>query len=414
MSSSPSSAPLPHDVRRAVVGLGVTQILAWASVYYAIGASGPTLAEALGLSSTLVYGGFSLALVVGALLAPAVGRAVDRLGGRRVLGAGSLIAALGLALSGLAQGLASWLLACVVIGAAIATSLYEPAFAALVQIAGQRGRRAITLVTLFGGFASTLSWPLTTWMVETIGWRSGYFVYAAVNLLVCLPIHLAVLGDAPDQAAFTSQGGRASDADGVLAGRARSVAFWLFALVLTANSFVFAGLSAHFIAVLGGLGLDARTAVLVGMAVGPSQVLARLIEMLSGARHGVLAVGRASAALLPVGVGLLWLVPALPAAAFGFALAYGLANGLITIAKGAIPLHLFGSRGYGAIIGRLSAPSLAARAAGPLLFAFAAERAGVAALLTMSSVMAAMGLISMEILHRLAGSGAVDHPVRGG
>jgi MFS family permease len=408
---------LPRDVRHAVIGLGVTQILSWAGVYYAIGATGPAISASLGLAPTLVYGGFSLSLVVGAALAPLVGRSVDRLGGRRVMTTGSLVATLGLALCGLAQGAASWLIACVALGAAVAMTLYEPAFASLVQIAGRQGRRAITLVTLFGGFASTLSWPLTNWLTATFGWREAYFVYAVCMALICLPIHISVLKDAPNQQAFpkpdTEKISPESVTDGTLGGRAKFLAFWLFALVLTANSLVFSGLSAHFVAIFGGLGFDARTAVFVGMMVGPAQVLARLIEMISGARHGALAVGRASAMLLPVGAALLLLVTTAPAAAFGFALAYGLANGLITIAKGAIPLHLFGSSGYGAIIGKLSAPSLAARAAGPLLFASVLERAGVWPLLWICLGTAFIGLISMEFLNSMACRSSVDKAVDG-
>lgn len=399
--------PLPAGARRAIVGLGATQIIAWGSVYYVIGVIGPTLVDALQISREWVYGGFSLSLVVSAVSAPTVGRAIDRIGGRRVMATGSVVAALGLAIGGLAQGPWSYGLACLVLGVAAALTLYDPAFASLVQIAGRRGRRAITLLTLFGGFASTVSWPLTSWLAAAWGWRETYFAYAAAHLLVCLPIHWSLLADGPDQARFAGAGPTPAPAvdaptDGDLSGPARRAAFWLFAIVLTVNSFVFSGLSVHFLAALGDLGLDRATAVAVGMTIGPAQVLGRLMEMLSGGRHEALSIGRVSAVALPISVALMLLTPAAAWAAFAFALVYGLANGLITIAKGAVSLALFGSRGYGELLGRLSAPSLAARAAAPIAFSLIITAAGAQAMLAGALGLALIGCLAMEALTRLA------------
>lgn len=394
-----AAAPLPPAVRRAIVGLGVSQIVAWGSVYYIIGVIGPTLVGALGLSPEFVYGGFSASLVVSALAAPAVGRTIDRLGGRRVMSLGSLVAAAGLALTGAATGPWSYGLACLVLGLAAALTLYDPAFASLVQLAGRRGRRAITLLTLFGGFASTVSWPLTSLLDAQLGWRATYFLYAAAHLAICLPIHWRLLADAPDQRGFADAPAPAeSPTDGELHGAARRAAFWLFAGVITVNSFVFSGLSVHFLAALGELGLDRASAVVIGMAIGPAQVLGRLVEMASGERHEAITVGRVSALCLPVGVAFLFLVPVAGWTAFLFALAYGLANGLITIAKGAVTLALFGSRGYGATLGALATPSLVARAAAPILFAAVMSGAGTRIMLAMALAVACAGLLAMEWL----------------
>jgi hypothetical protein len=321
------------------------------------------------------------------------------------MSAGSLVAAFGLAMCGGAQGAWSYGLACLALGAAAALTLYDAAFAALVQIAGRNGRRAITLLTLFGGFASTVSWPLTTFLADALGWRETYFVYAAAQIALCLPIHWTVLADAPDQRRFAADGPAPAAepaSEGELSGSARRVAFWLFAIVLTVNSFVFSGLSVHFLAALDAIGLDRPTAVAVGMAIGPAQVLGRVLEMLSGGRHEALTIGRASAAALPVGVACLFAVPAAPAAAFAFALAYGLANGLMTIAKGAVALALFGSRGYGEMLGRLAAPSLAARAAAPIVFSMVIDAGGVGTMIGLSLAVATLGWAAMEGLTRLA------------
>jgi MFS family permease len=402
-----SPAPLSPAARRAVIGLGLTQIIAWGSLYYAIGVLGPTLAQALELSATAIYGGYSLSLAAGALLAPAIGRAIDRHGGRRVMTAGSAVAALGLALAAQAQGAASYFLACVVLGVGVGATLYDAAFAALTQIAGRRARRAITLLTLFGGFASTVFWPLTSWLLTLTGWREIFWLYAGAHLLACLPAHWLLLADEPDQAAFAAPAESAlAERDGALRGRSRRAAFWLFALALTAQSFAFAGLAAHLMPVLGGVGLDARAAVIVGMAIGPAQVLARLIEMLSGTRHDALSVARTSAVLLLVGVGCLALAKAMhPAAAFAFALAYGLGNGLSTIAKGAVTLHLFGSARYGRTLGELSAPSLAARSAAPTVFSLINASQGLGATLALCLALSAVGLAATEMLVRIGRRG---------
>lgn len=403
MKDDPSSADAAKPaIRRAIVGLGVTQIVGWGSVYYAIAIIGPVVAEALGLSRDFIYAGYSFSLVVGALAAPKIGALVDRLGGRVMLSAGSLVAATGLVLAGSATGPVSYFLSCLVLGFASGMALYDPAFAALAQIAGKDSRRAITLLTLWGGFASTVSWPLTAWLTEAVGWRETYFIYAAINLLVCLPVHWSVLAGAPDQAVFALPGEtKAADRlrlDGDLQGGARRAAFWLFVAVLTANSYVFAGLSVHFITAFGELGVDRATAVAVGMAVGPSQVFGRILEMTFGGRFSAVAVGRASAFLLPVGV--CFFIGALltPTAAFAYAVAYGMANGLITIAKGAIPLTLFGARGYGAMLGALSLPSQTARAAAPLIFSFVLSAGGAVFALQTALAVALLGFVAMEVL----------------
>lgn len=401
-AESPTTPRATPQVRRAIVGLGVTQIVAWGSVYYAISIIGPFVAEAIGVSRDFVYAGYSFSLVVGALAAPKIGAAVDRFGGRRMLSAGSLMAATGLALAGIATGPITYLLACLALGFASGMALYDPAFTALTQIAGKDSRRAITLLTLWGGFASTVFWPLTAWLAEHAGWRETYFIYAAINLFICLPIHWSVLVDAPDQSLFGVSGeNKAADRlrlDGELQGTPRRAVFWLFVLVLTANSYVFAGMSVHFISALGDFGVDRATAVAVGMAIGPSQVFGRILEISFGGRFSSVAVGRVSAFLLPVGVCCFLAALFTPLAAFAYAVSYGMANGLITIAKGAIPLTLFGSRGYGATLGALTLPSQTARASAPVVFSFLLTAGGPTFMLTVALAVALVGFAAMEAL----------------
>lgn len=406
-ADSPRARRATPQVRRAIVGLGVTQIIGWGSVYYAIGIIGPIVAEAIGVSRDFIYAGYSFSLVVGALAAPRIGALIDSHGGRRMMSAGSLVAAGGLLLAGLASGPLSYLVSCLVLGFASGMTLYDPAFASLAQIAGRDSRRAITLLTLWGGFASTVSWPLTSWLAEHAGWRETYFIYAAANLLICLPIHWTILADAPDQHLFESKAEtKPADKlhlDGDLQGAPRRAAFWLFVLVLTANSYVFSGMSVHFIPALGELGVDRATAVAVGMAIGPSQVLGRILEISFGGRFSSVAVGRVSAFLLPVGVCCFLAAMFTPLAAFAYAASYGMANGLITIAKGAIPLALFGSRGYGATLGALTLPSQTARASAPVVFSFLLTSGGATVMLLVALAVALIGFAAMEamaLIHR--------------
>lgn len=345
--------------------LGFTQIASWGALYYAFGVLAPAIRQELGLSSELVYGAFSWSILVAGLAATPVGMVIDRIGGRYVMAAGSLICGGGLLWLGHCSGPAAYFGAWTVLGLGMALTLYEAAFATINRKAGDGARRAISTLTLFGGFASTLFWPLTAHLNGWLGWRQTYLCYAAVQLLLCLPLHVLLGNDRAVQrpAATDSARGR------TLGEALRHPAFWSLAGAFASNALIFSALSVHLIPLIQGLGHAASMAVLLATLIGPMQVAGRVLERGWAHRATPKLVGQLTFAALPAAI--------LPLVLFGthtwavsvFCVLYGLSNGVLTILRGTLPQSLFGRDHYGAISGAMAAPALLSKAAGPLVAA---------------------------------------------
>jgi MFS family permease len=386
--------------RRAVPVLGLTQILAWGALFYPPVLTLPLIAAERGWSMTFAMGGFSFGLMVGGAVAPAVGGLIDRHGGHRIMPLGSLAGAAGLVALVHAADPLLYLAVWALLGAAMAASLYDPAFATLGRIFGTSARRAITLLTFVGGFASTVSWPATYFLLSAYGWRGTYLVYAALLALVAAPLHaLALPRDraGPERPAD----GTAPPPPKVLP--AKGWAFVLVAAAFAAYAFVPSALSAHMLAIFQRLGIDAGTAILIGMLFGPSQVAARLCEFLFARALHPLFIARFAVGQLLFAFLLLAAFGVSPPMAAAFAVMFGLTNGLITIARGTVPLALFGADGYGRIMGRIARPSLAMQAAAPLVVAFAIERGSDAAGLAVIALVAAVSLAGLIAVRRPGG-----------
>lgn len=349
-----------------ICGLGITQIIGWGTTYYALGALSGDIARATGWSQSLIFGAFSLSLLLSGLISHRVGRLTDRIGGRAVMTAGSLFAVLGLAVIGLFPHPAAYVAGWLVLGIAMRLATYDAAFASLTQIAGAGARRAISYLALFGGLASTVFWPVGHYLALAVGWGDTLLIYAALHLVICLPIHWLVLGGARGDDASESI---AHEAPMVLPGPARRKAMLLFAGVVALNGLVFSAISAHALPLFAGLGFAGDQAVLMAALIGPAQVISRTGEILLGRRITPMQLGLIAFGLLPLAILVFALLGFSWHAALIFALLYGASNGLVTIAKGAVPLKLFGSRGYGEILGLIAAPNLVLNAAAPLLFA---------------------------------------------
>lgn len=356
----------PPDFRRNALILGVAQTLAWAVTYYLPAVVAPVVVADLGADPALVYGAFSVALLISGLAAPRVGRMIEQRGGRPVLLASAALLAFGLLLLGLLPGLWGWALGWVVLGFGMAMGLYEAAFATLGVLYGRAARRPITLVTLVAGFASTVGWPMSAALVPLLGWRGTCLAYAAMLLLVVLPLYL-LLPRAAAAAAVAPGATPDGSADPPLPAAWVRRSFLLLAVFFTLRAVISATLSVHLIAVLGGLGLSVTAAVAAAALMGPSQVGGRLLEFTLGRAAHPLTAARLGGALLPLGA--LLLVLAGPVAAVPFVLLYGASNGIMTISRGALPLALFGPRGYPVLMGKLALPILLAQAAAPMLTA---------------------------------------------
>lgn len=391
---STSTVPGQGLPGRAVLYLGVSQFIAWGISYYLIGALGDAISYGLGWSRTVVHGGFAAALLVMGAVSSAAGRCVDRWGGRRAMAAGSLLLAVACLALAAADGVAVYYAAWMVMGVAMRLTLYDAAFAALAHWLGPKARRPMAQITLLGGLASSVFWPAGHALAGACGWRGALVVYAALALLT-VPLHLALprctalLSGAKDGAGGTDAA-RPIGGEPLAATRAqRTLAGALFAAMTTLVNFLNAGMSAHTVGLLAGLGFALPWAVGMASLRGVGQSSARLADLLWGGRWHPLALGAGAALLLPVAcLAGLWSGQAL--AALVFVLAYGAGNGLLTITRGTVPLVLFDHRSYGAQIGRLVAPGFVLSACAPVAYAAVIDHAGAAAALWLSVGVAAL------------------------
>lgn len=345
-----------------IARLGLTQIIGYGTLYYAFAVVQPQIVATTGWSNSFVFSGVSVSVLFGGLVAAPIGRAVDRLGGRAVMGVGSLVGAAGLWVLAVAATPVTYIAAWLLIGVASRMALYEVAFAVLTRADPARARDTITTMTLIGGFASTVFWPITQWLEIWLGWREAMMVLAAVNLLVALPLHLTLPGPSGSRSGTV----QAEHVAGVMA--PAGLPFLLLGSVLALYGFCFYAVSVHGVAMLERKGLSAADAVAVAAAIGPSQVAGRIGEMLVGRRFPAMLTGLVAAILLPVGLVILGLASS-PLWLLAFAVFYGMANGLFTIVRGTVPLALFGSKGYGETQGRLAQLTLATSAAAPFAVA---------------------------------------------
>lgn len=379
---------------RFIPALGVAQVIAWGSLYYSIAVLAQPMGASLGVTQTAIYAGYTLALLLSGVIAPMVGRRIDRGDGRDVLSIAALLGAGAFATLAGATGLpglfAGWALA----GLAMGCGLYDAVMAAInQQVPASRLRRAVTALTLIGGFASTVFWPLSHWLTSTWDWRTACAVFAGLHLLVCLPLYRLAL-PAPRRNAVS--GPRVATAL-----PRQGAAFWWLATAFAMVSLASSVLAAHLVALLGAAGIDESDAILVGTLFGPTQVVARILEYGLAPRVRAVSVGTVSFLLMALALGLLNGIDGNRVQAFLFAACFGASNGILTIVRGTVPAELFGRDHYGALLGRLALPSFFAKACAP--FAFTLLLAAGASHDFATWALAAVGvmaLVSYEVARR--------------
>jgi len=332
------------------------------------------------------FGIFSASLLLGAALSPWVGRLIDHHGGRAVLTASHAVLAAGLTMLGLAQGIVSLTIAWLFLGIGMAIGLYDPAFATLTRLYGQGARASITGITLIAGFASTLGWPASAWFEHALGWREACLIWAGLNLFVAMPLNWLVIPPAPP---VPRPGPRARDA--LVAAPPRG-AMPVLAFYFCATAFVTGAMAAHLPRFLEGAGASEAAAIAAGALVGPAQVAARLVEFGLLRRVHPVWLARIAAVMHPFGAAVLGALG--PAGVALFALLHGAGNGMITIAKGTLPLAIFGPAGYGQRIGTLSVPAGVALSAAPFVFGVLLDWIGTFAVI----VSAGLGLAAFASL----------------
>lgn len=375
-----------HRLNRFVAALGIAQVISWGTLFYAIGVLGAPMRRELGVSDLFLFSSFTAGLLVAGAFAPLAGRTIDSRGGRFAMAIGSGLGAVSMGLLAAAPNAAvmvsGWLLA----GAAMAATLYDPAFATLSRHAGERYRRAVTTLTLYGGFASTVFWPLSHVLLEAWGWRASFGIYAAMHLLVCLPIHLAI----PEAAAHAPRKDEPAPALAV-DGRLRALAV-SFAI----GTFIFGIVAVHMINLLTAGGLTEAQAVAISMLAGPLQVVGRIIEMATARHFRAVTVGFVALSLMIAALAALGAISGMGAAAVAFIVAYGMGNGLLTVVKGTAPAELLGREALGAKLGYLARAGSYAKALAPAAFS------GMLAVgLTRTASFAALALLGLGALAAL-------------
>lgn len=382
MTAGMSDRTLP-----TVIVLGTTQTLAWASSYYLAAVLGDVIARDTGVSTQWFFAAFSASLLISAFLGPRVGRRIDAVGGNGVLAASNVTFATGLVLMALARGPVLLCLAWAALGLGMAMGLYDAAFATLGRIYGKDARKPITGITLIAGFASTVGWPLTAWGIAALGWRETCLAWAAVHLLFGLPMNLFLL----PRPKISPTDKRTQDQP-VPIDRAMVLLATAFAMAWV----VTAGMAAHFPRILEAAGATTTEAIAASALIGPAQVAARVFEASVLARFHPLVSARLAMITHPIGA----LVVALAGGGFiasAFAILHGLGNGIVTIARGTVPLALFGPRNYGYRLGIIGAPARVLQAGAPLVFALLIERYG-AGVLVVSTALMAGALLALLLL----------------
>lgn len=367
--SSPAfDVPAGRSGWGAVAALGVTQIVSWGSLYYAFPLLLAPIEQELGWYRASVVGAFSLSLLIAGLAAIPAGMVIDRFGGRMPMAWGSLTAAVLLAALSRSESLATFYAVWAGLGLCMAATLYEPAFAVIYRRFGADARKAVTALTLVAGFASMVFWPFTEWLVASVGWRDALMVLAAINLLICWPLHQFAL-PAPARLDPSSRPQR-TQASGREAVPWRSSGFWLLAMVFAANMLAFAVLSVHLIPLLVERGMSSAQAAALAALIGPMQVAGRVVEYVLGRRFSAAAAGMTALVLLPAGL-LLVIVGGASFVVVGPGLAlYGASNGVMPIVRAVVPAELYGRERYATLNGALSVPVILARAAGPVAASF--------------------------------------------
>ncbi|MBB3137313.1 MFS family permease [Rhizobium pisi] len=383
----------------AIVALGLTQIIGYGSLYYSFSILAPDMAHDLSWSTEWIFGALSVALLIGGLAAPVMGTWIDRFGAGRIMTSGSAIAAAALVACAFAPGKIAFVAA--LIGIEIASNLvqYGAAFALLVQIRPRVAQRSITYLTLIAGFASTIFWPITTALHSHLSWQNVYLIFAALNLVVCLPIH-AWLSRGVSETRKRGADEIAKHVEPSLHPSVRRPAFVLMVTGFALESFVNSALLVHMVPVMSALGLGAM-AVMVGTLFGPSQVLSRFVNMVFGGGLSQLTLAIICAVLLPASLVVLVATAPPVLGALLFAVIFGLGSGLNSIVYGTLPLALFGSEGYGRRQGQIMSVRLVVSSMAPFALAFLMRNLGVswslsiAALLSTGAVAAFSAIMPM-------------------
>jgi len=357
-----SSLDTPHN-RRLVGWLSLGQLITWGSVFYTFSLLMEPVERELGLTRAQSSLAFSLALLAEGALAYPVGRWIDRGHERAVMTGGSLLVAACLAMHSFITGIAGFYAVWIGLGAGLSATLYSPVFAVVTRRFPRDFRRAIITLTFLGGLASTVFIPLSAWLIQSMGWRHALWALAALQLVVCAPLHAIFLRNAPPAPAAAAGDGKAQSHTAYL----RSAPFLLIGVFVICMMGVTAALPPHMISLLRGNGLAEAWVIAIPASIGLIQVLGRLLLYYFEHHFDLHLANRLIPTLIPLGIAALLAGAGHPWAALLFVLLYGLGNGMMTIVKGTAIAQYVSRDHVASLNGALGLPSALARAVAPFL-----------------------------------------------
>jgi predicted MFS family arabinose efflux permease len=387
-------------MHHAVHAVGITQITAWGTAFYCLGVLAAPIAQELGFTRSFVFLGFTMAMLTQGLVSATIGRLIDRWGGRNVMSLGVVLIAIGLTMLAFVTNWLGYLAVWIFLGVAMRMSLYDAAFAAIVQVAPSRGRTGISYLTLYGAFASTIFWVIGHQLSEAVGWRNTLLIFAAINLVVCLPLNwwgLSKREPKPVNAPAAAMAARAVDGK-PLEGRARTIGMILFALIMSLNGFVFGVVSVQLVPLFETAGMATATAVWIASLKGVAQFGGRVIEIIFGRNLHAFTVARFAIGALPFSLLLLLFSGGAFTPILAFTLLMGASQGVITIVRGAVPLALFGAEGYGRILGLIASPILVVSALAPTVYALILDTWGSTVGVTILFISATLAALAIELM----------------
>ncbi|MCA0318695.1 MAG: MFS transporter [Proteobacteria bacterium] len=360
-----------------VTALGLTQIISWGTIFYGISVLAKPMAQELGWSMTFVFAGFSVSLLVGGIVSRPVAAFIQKRGGRVTLTLGSLVGGVGLGLLSQVDSPVLYIAAWIILGLASRLTLYDAAFATLVEIYGMKARRPISILTLFGGLASSIYWPICHYANEAIGWRGAWLVCALSVLVICTPLHMLL----PRPGAAVAGGVNGSDAptpdpEPLVPAEKRAFAVLMLTIAMACNSFITTALSVHLIPAAVSLGMVAATAVWIASIRGVFQTLGRLAEILWGKNLDPFLFANISTGIMVLAFAPLAAGGVAVPAFLAFNILFGVSLGLVTIVKGAVPLVLFGRHGYAGVLAAIATPGLIVTATAPTAYAAVLDLVG--------------------------------------
>ncbi|HEY0634865.1 MAG TPA: MFS transporter [Gammaproteobacteria bacterium] len=355
------------------------QLISWGTLYYGITFMAQPIQNSTAWERKFIFMGYSLALLLSGLLLPWVGRLIQRRGARFALTSGMLLASAGFFTIALAEGTVAYLVGWAINGVAMALALYETAFAALSELRQMPLRRAIGIVTIVGGMASTAFWPLTALLVEQVGWRTTLIMFGTLHALVLAPMYWRLLPSLAQQAPT------APVAAALPPPANAKRRLWLFSAAFGALAFVSTGLVAHFTLIMAGV--EQATLLFALALIGPAQIAMRVIDIIAPAGRKIVALGLASTITLAIASLLLLFSNAQAAMAIGVAILFGMGNGGMTIVRGMVPREYFSTQHYAVTLAALSRATHLLRAFGPIAVAVGFTLVGVGGVLQLFVVL---------------------------